>query len=177
VDPWVFRLFGDRRLEALVFKSRSVLSDSRGGVAQLLVDDPAHLDDNLDHNTPGASGVLAVMAGLCYVPAWSDFERCLEQYGRILSATTKYTPKDDIRRFVCENSCAAQFDFAAYFDQFALAGSIRKYFGITRRSGDDLQLCVLAMGFRPSCQVAQATTHPGSRVGPCCIACRKAIDN
>jgi hypothetical protein len=36
--------------------------------------------------------------------------------------------------------------------------SIRKYFGITRRNGDDLQLCVLAMGFRPSCQVAQATT-------------------
>ena len=85
-------------------------------------------------------------------------ERCRDQYDGILSATTKYTPKEDIRRSVFENSCAAQFDFAAYFDQFALAKSIRKYFGIARRNDDDLQLCVLAMGYRPSCQVAQATT-------------------
>jgi hypothetical protein len=97
-------------------------------------------------------------------------------YGGILSATTKYTPKDDIRRFVYENSCAAQFDFAAYFDQFALARSIRKHFGITRRNGDDLQFCVLAMGFRSSCQVAQATTKTIMSV-PENVASASCVDN
>ena len=77
----------------------------------------------------------------------------------LFATTTKYTAKEDIRRFVFTNPCAAQFDFAAYFDQFALAPPIRKYFGIARARDSDCNLCVLPMGFRPSCQVAQATTN------------------
>jgi hypothetical protein len=75
----------------------------------------------------------------------------------ILETTTRYTPKEDIRRFVYETACAAQFDFAAWFDQFSLAPKIRKFFGVATSTGD-YELCVLPMGFRPSCQVAQATT-------------------
>lgn len=75
----------------------------------------------------------------------------------IFETTTRYTPKEDIRRFVFENACAAQFDFAAWFDQFSLAPQIRKFFGVATSTGDH-ELCVLPMGFRPSCQVAQATT-------------------
>jgi hypothetical protein len=75
----------------------------------------------------------------------------------ILASTTRYTPKEDIRRFVYETECAAQFDFAAWFDQFQLHPEIRRFFGIQTRDGDHV-LSVLPMGFRPSCQVAQATT-------------------
>lgn len=75
----------------------------------------------------------------------------------ILASTTRYTPKEDIRRFVYETECAAQFDFAAWFDQFQLHPEIRKFFGVQTNDGDHV-LSVLPMGFRPSCQVAQATT-------------------
>jgi hypothetical protein len=55
-----------------------------------------------------------------YAMRWvtdSDVYRIIDEQLR----DNKYTPKDDIRRFVYDSGCAAQFYFAAFFDQFALA--------------------------------------------------------
>ena len=52
---------------------------------------------------------------------------------------------------------AITMDFASYFDQFPLAESVRKFFGIRTKRGT-CRMQVLPMGFRPAAQIAQCAT-------------------
>ncbi|MDP3379317.1 MAG: hypothetical protein Q8S53_13220 [Brevundimonas sp.] len=92
-----------------------------------------------------------------------------------LCATTAYTSKADIRRAVFETTCAAQFDFAAWFDQIPLDALVSRLFGLQSSLGIFELLCV-AMGFRPACQIAQAATNSIAAVrGP--IFTASCVDN
>jgi hypothetical protein len=51
-----------------------------------------------------------------------------------------------------------QFDAKAFFDQFSLESTVRKYFGFTV-SGFAYQSTTLPMGFRPSCDIAQTSAE------------------
>lgn len=73
----------------------------------------------------------------------------------VLFTTTKYTTKDSIRRGVMRFNYAVQYDFRAWFDQISLDPEIRHFFGITATT----VAAVLPMGFRPSCEVAEALTE------------------
>ncbi len=72
--------------------------------------------------------------------------------------STKYATKDEIRSHVYHSECAAQFDFAAWYDQIEIAKAIRKFFSVDTVYGIYVLAC-LAMGFKPSCRVAQAFTN------------------
>jgi hypothetical protein len=71
-----------------------------------------------------------------------------------LVTTTRYTTRDETRCEVLRTRGGRQFDFAAWFDQIKLHAAIRKYFGV----GVDC-LPLIPMGYRPSCEVAEATTE------------------
>jgi hypothetical protein len=63
----------------------------------------------------------------------------------------------EVRQRVAQHAYALLFDFASWYDQLALAPEVRKYFGL-RIFGEDYVLNCLPMGFRASCNVAQAVT-------------------
>ena len=75
-----------------------------------------------------------------------------------LATTTQYTKRDDIRRAVYHAEAGAQFDYAAWFDQISLAEEIQCFFGV-RTSPTPCTLPYVPMGFRPSCEVAEAITE------------------
>ena len=81
----------------------------------------------------------------------------------LLDVSTVYTSKDELRRAVFASPCAAQFDFAAWFDQIPLDPAIRDLFGVVTPNGS-MQLTVTPMGYRPSCQIAQAASNSISDV-------------
>jgi hypothetical protein len=78
----------------------------------------------------------------------------------LLYTTTSYTSRDIIRKGVMMYECAVQYDFSAWFDQIPIHAQVRKYFGV----GVDKVLAVLPMGFRPSCEVAEACTDALSNI-------------
>ena len=75
----------------------------------------------------------------------------------LLFTTTKYTSKDSIRRGVLRHDYACQFDFSAWFDQIPLHEDIRKFFGV-KCGAEERTLAVIPMGYRPSCEIAEAVT-------------------
>lgn len=77
-----------------------------------------------------------------------------------LHSTTQYTARDEIRRNVYRTEGGIQYDFSSWFDQISIAEAIRIFFGVK----DHTALAVLAMGFRPSCEVAEAITEAISEV-------------
>lgn len=71
--------------------------------------------------------------------------------------TVRFKSLNERRRTIEGSKYAIQFDFAAYYDQFAIEESVARILGI-RRGEEALLPATLPMGFRPSCQVAQAAT-------------------
>lgn len=81
----------------------------------------------------------------------------------LLHTTTRYTPRNEIRAAVFRSSAAVQFDYAAWFDQIKLHESIQRFFGVGT-PGSTYCLPYLPMGYRPSCEVAEALTESISDV-------------
>lgn len=92
-----------------------------------------------------------------------------------LQTTTTYTPKSAIRQRVYEDAWGVQFDFRAWFDQIRLTNRIQPLFGVTTPKGNAV-LEVLAMGFRPSCEVANALTTSIAEL-PSCDPTATIVDN
>ena len=65
--------------------------------------------------------------------------------------------KEAIRAHMHASDFSIGFDFAAYYDQFRLLGRIPSYFSF-EFEGEVYFQNTLCMGFRPACEVAQATT-------------------
>ena len=91
-------------------------------------------------------------------PVINDLIRKLAKEDRNFDVSTKYATKSEIRQHVYHSECAVQFDFAAWFDQLTMHEDNRKFFTIETAYGIYSLVC-LAMGFMPSCQVAQACTN------------------
>jgi hypothetical protein len=98
-----------------------------------------------------------------------------------LATTTRYARRADTRRHVANTSGGRQFDYAAWFDQIPLHTQIRRYFGVAlKQPTDELgyrQLPVLPMGYRPSCEVAEAITEAISDVGVDTVGVGTCVDN
>lgn len=83
------------------------------------------------------------------------------------SYSVQYTTRQKIRGMVARSRGGRQGDYAAWFDQHGLDEPIRRLFAIPPLSDEGLTndedaaeaLKVLAMGFRPSCRIAQSTTR------------------
>lgn len=91
-------------------------------------------------------------------PVINDLIKRLAKTDPRFDVSTKYASKDDIRRHVYLSECAAQFDFAAWFDQLMMDIANQKFFTVETAYGLYVLVC-LAMGYMPSCQVAQACTN------------------
>jgi len=94
----------------------------------------------------------------------------------LLSVRTTYTPREEIRRAVFLSECGAQFDYSAWFDQIPLHPDLRKFFGVSTTTGTFV-LPLLAMGFKPSCQVAQALTNSIRDVNIANVFSGSCVDN
>lgn len=84
----------------------------------------------------------------------ADLSTTSPRYG----VSVTYTHRDEIRRSVLYTEAAVLFDYKAWFDQLRLSPAVRRMFGIHTPMGA-MQLCVLPMGFRPSCQTANMVTR------------------
>lgn len=88
---------------------------------------------------------------------------------------TCYTSKAHIRRAVKNSQGGVQYDYAAWFDQIKIDDAIRHLFGV--RGDTPTALNVLAMGYRPSCQVAQSLTEAISDTGMTSVEVSSCVDN
>ena len=95
-----------------------------------------------------------------------------------LATTTAYTRRDVIRRALYNTSAGAQFDFAAWFDQIKLADEIRCFFGV-RTTDRCFTLPYIPMGFRPSCETAEAVTESIAHAptNPDTVSVATCVDN
>ena len=75
-----------------------------------------------------------------------------------LATTTQYTNREVTRQAVYHTSAACQFDYAAWFDQIRLDEEIQGFFGV-RTTDAQYTLPYIPMGFRPSCEAAEAITE------------------
>ena len=108
-------------------------------------------------------------------PVVNDLIRQLAKTDERFDVSTRYATKDEIRHHVYLSECAAQFDFAAWFDQLMMHPDNRKFFTIDTAYGLYVLVC-LAMGFMPSCQVAQACTNTIRAVEEN-VYCDSCVDN
>jgi len=83
------------------------------------------------------------------------FEPIINDLLQHSQVATFYTDRDTIRQAVYRQPAGVQFDFSAWFDQIPLDKMIQRFFGVAV-DNRHFMLPVLPMGFRPSCQVANA---------------------
>ena len=89
--------------------------------------------------------------------------------------SVRYSDRTSIRNAVLETECAATADMSSWFDQLRMPG-VSDLMGVEDEHGSRYQLEVAAMGYVPSCKVAQGTLVALSPFPPVCYTAR-FVDN
>ena len=109
-------------------------------------------------------------------PMVNDAIRHDSDTGPPLNYTVSYTRKDDIRRAVMTSELAASADMTSWFDQLPMPGC-ESMMGVEDDEGRQYSLQVAAMGYMPSCKVAQAALGAIDPACPRLALTAKFVDN
>ena len=93
-----------------------------------------------------------------------------------LDYSLQYTQRHDIRRAVLVSALAASADMTSWFDQLRMPGC-EAMMGVEDEAGGQYGLVVAAMGYMPSCKVAQAALGAIDPACPQLNLTAKFVDN